>query len=98
MNKEIENLTEITILPEDARKCGGYMDTHNCLLATALKRMFPNQRISAGGDIFLINGIFFSFSGLANRSIYQFYTNRKAVVTEPIVIKVKRGLDERFSK
>lgn len=49
-----ETLT-ITTLPEDAEKAGAYFDTGNCLLATALKRTFPGQRIDVTGFRFSID-------------------------------------------
>jgi hypothetical protein len=46
---------QFTITPEDAQNAQDFLNTTQCLIATALKRQFPGSEIGVGGYSFNIN-------------------------------------------
>lgn len=48
-------MNRITITQQDIRKAGRFYDTDGCLIATALKRIFPKKKTTVAYDVISID-------------------------------------------
>lgn len=63
----------IEVTSDDIALAGGYFDSNNCLVATALKRLFPTARtIEVYPNMFQIDGEFYEFESRTARTIRHF--------------------------
>lgn len=78
---------EIIITEEDKEKAGPYADHHNCVMATALKRYFPDKRISVGPDYARIGDELYVWSTEQDYEIDGIYYRKTKL---PLTVEIKQ--------
>lgn len=76
---------KIKITKEDAGKADCYYSNCSCLLATALKRLFPGSVVCAGGESVLVDHENFLMSGRDSRKFLVAY-QRGAGCNDPVTL------------
>ena len=82
-------MKHLLITQEDADKAGGYMDFDNCIVATALKRKFPNTEVSVSGFSFIVGATRYRIINHA-APLRKFYDLKDRTKFKPFIVKYTR--------